>query len=371
MKKIYLLILFLSCFSVYSQVITYYKDLDLDTYGNPAMSQASSTGQPAGYVLNNTDCNDNDFNVNPGVVDICNGLDDNCNGTVDEGATTTYYRDFDGDSYGMASSGTIVACTAPFGYVANNTDCNDGNSNIHPGATEIIGDGIDQNCDVMEVCYLDFDNDGYRPNSTATVNSSDADCNDAGEAISTDPITDCNDNDFNLNPGVIDVCNGLDDNCNGLVDEGVTITYYRDFDSDGFGASSSGTIEACAPPFGYVANNTDCDDSNPNTNPNGIEISNGTDDNCNGTVDEITTSMIELSATAKIYFYPNPAMDKITVMGITSKTKYQLTNYIGAIVQQDYIDEGNSDISIKSLSSGLYQLKLYIDKTKVIKLIKE
>ena len=443
MKKIYLLVLFLSFFRVYSQVVTYYRDVDLDTYGNPGISQTSSTGPPAGYVLNNTDCNDNDFNVNPGVVDICNGLDDNCNSLIDEGSTNTYYRDFDADGYGMASSGTTVACSAPSGYVSNNTDCNDGNASMYPGATEIIGDGIDQNCNGMEVCFVDVDNDGYRPNSTATVNSSDMDCFDVGEAVASDPVGDCNDNDFSVNPGAVDICNGLDDNCNSLVDEGSTNTYYRDYDNDGFGMASSGTIQACTAPAGYVANNTDCndgdaaihpaateicdganvdencngladdadasaintavfyldadgdsfgltsnsitkcdpvgsysvtvagdcDDTNPNINPNILEINNGIDDNCDGNIDELVTSIIELTTTDKIYFYPNPASDKITVVGISTTTKYQIINYIGAVVQENYIDEENTSISLKAFSPGLYYLKLV--KGKAFKLIKQ
>lgn len=57
-----------------------------------------------------------------------------------------YYRDFDGDTYGDASN-TSVSCTgAPTGYVANNTDCNDNNGNIHPGAIEVCGDGLDNDC---------------------------------------------------------------------------------------------------------------------------------------------------------------------------------------------------------------------------------
>ncbi len=428
-----------------------YADVDNDGYRPNSTATVNSSDMDCADVGEAVstdpigDCNDNNSNINPGKPELCNGTDDDCDSFIDEGLTTTYYRDFDSDGYGMASSGTTISCTAPSGYVSNNTDCHDGDATIHPGATEIIGDGIDQNCNAMEVCYADVDNDGYRPNGTATVNSSDMDCNDVGEAVSSDPVGDCNDNDFSVNPGVIDICNGLDDNCNSLVDEGGTITFYRDFDSDGYGMASSGTIQACTAPAGYVTNNTDCndadatvhpaaievcdganvdencngsaddndvsainttvfyldadgdsfgvisnsvtkcdpvgsysatvagdcDDSNPNVNPNILEINNGIDDNCDGNIDELVTSIIELTATDKIYFYPNPTSDKITVVGITNKTKYQIINYIGAVVQEDYIDEENTSISIKSFSPGLYYLRMAKGLTKAIKLIKE
>jgi hypothetical protein len=428
-----------------------YADVDNDGYRPNSTATVTSSDMDcfdSGEAVSTdpaTDCNDNNSNINPGRPELCNGTDDDCDTSIDEGLTATYYRDFDGDGYGMASSGTTVACSVPVGYVSNNTDCHDGNASMYPGATEIIGDGIDQNCNAMEVCYADVDNDGYRPNSTATVTSSDMDCADAGEAVSTDPATDCNDNDFNLNPGMIDICNGLDDNCDGFVDEGSTTTYYRDFDNDGFGNDISGTIQACTAPMGYVANNADCndsdsginpsaseicdgadvdencngvaddadvtsinttvfyldadgdsfgessnsinkcdpvgsysvviggdcDDSNANINPGSLEINNGMDDNCDGNVDEIVTSTIELNEKDKIYFHPNPASEKITVVGIITNTKYQIINYIGILVQEDYIDEANSNITIKSLATGLYYLKLFKGNTKSIKLIKE
>ncbi|OIQ28276.1 MAG: hypothetical protein BM564_09390, partial [Bacteroidetes bacterium MedPE-SWsnd-G2] len=69
-------------------------------------------------------------------------------------------------------------------------------------------------------------------------------------------------------------------------DEGVTTTYYADADNDGFGDNAS-TLEACAQPAGYVLDNSDCDDTDANINPNAVEIlCNGIDENCNGMADD-------------------------------------------------------------------------------------
>ena len=129
-------------------VYTYYADADGDTYGNPASSITSnSSTPPAGYVVDNTDCNDNNAAIHPGATEQCNGIDDNCDGLVDNGITyTTYYPDADGDGYGSSlSSGTSMCSNPGAGYSTNNTDCNDANAAVNPGAYDVCN-GIDDNC---------------------------------------------------------------------------------------------------------------------------------------------------------------------------------------------------------------------------------
>jgi len=80
-----------------------------------------------------------------GSSEICNGIDDNCNGQIDEGVGTIYYADADNDGYGNIAHDT-TACTQPTGFVSNSTDCNDASATIHPDATEISDNNIDENC---------------------------------------------------------------------------------------------------------------------------------------------------------------------------------------------------------------------------------
>ena len=150
------------CQNAEQGLTTYYEDADGDGYGNPNVS-TQACSQPAGYVANNTDCNDANAAVHPGATEVCNGIDDNCNGVVDEGnpggglacgscnqgttlcssgaiicqnpfqGLTTYYMDADADGYGDPNVST-QACTQPPGYVANNTDCNDADAAVHSGA---------------------------------------------------------------------------------------------------------------------------------------------------------------------------------------------------------------------------------------------
>jgi len=140
-----------------SNPTTYYLDADSDGFGSMSGSPLVTCTNPgAGYVTVTGDCNDNDFNVNPNSPEICDGLDNNCNFSIDEGLTfVAYYVDGDNDSFGAGTAQSL--CEDPgAGYSLNNTDCNDANDMVYPGATEIADDGIDQNCDGVDG-YLGID----------------------------------------------------------------------------------------------------------------------------------------------------------------------------------------------------------------------
>jgi hypothetical protein len=264
---------------------TYYRDFDNDGFGNISVT-TQACSPPTGYTSNSSDCNDSNGSIFPGASETCNTLDDDCDGSIDEGLLLTFYRDFDSDGFGNPGN-TILACSVPVGYVANSTDCNDSNNNIYPGRPEICNNQ-DDDCDtqidegVQSTFYRDQDNDGYG-NASVTALA----CSAPAGYVSNS--TDCNDSNNTIYPGASELCNSLDDDCDTSIDEGVQTTFYQDNDNDGYGNPSS-IISACTAPTGYVSNNTDCNDSNININPAATEICNNLDDDCDGPIDEGTTT---------------------------------------------------------------------------------
>ncbi len=209
------------------------------------------------------DCNENDSLINPGEIEICDGRDNNCDGTIDEG-----FVDADSDGYKecfddcndsdpavnpgeseIAYNGKDDDCNAatPDDDLDSDSypgasDCDDYDSSVNPGAVEIC-DGIDNNCNGnIDENFTDADGDGY------------AACYD-----------DCDDSVYSTNPGAPEICDGIDNNCDGSIDEGFT-----DADSDG-----------------YAACNGDCNESDPAINPRAPEICDGIDNNCDGYTDGI------------------------------------------------------------------------------------
>ncbi len=282
-----------NCNGQIDEMVTVYADNDHDNFGDPGNSIESCVPVPAGYVLNSTDCNDGNSNINPGMLyESCDGLDNNCNGLTDEGQTAVFI-DNDGDGYGSLQSYPMAwSCSEPppTGYALNFDDCDDFNDAIHPGVPEIC-DGIDNDCNgavddnvaTVNTFYIDTDADGYGvPDVTVTI----AGCSPpAGYS----PVnTDCDDNNVAVNPGLNESCNGIDDNCNGQIDEGQATNgtpYYFDNDGDGFGEWSN-IIFMCSLQPGYSSEGGDCNDNDPDTYPGAPEICDGQDNNCEGVVDE-------------------------------------------------------------------------------------
>lgn len=122
----------------------FYGDSDDDGFGVPEITILACSA-PEGYADIIGDCYDANPAIYPGATEICNGVDDNCSGMVDEGLLITFYADNDGDLFGDPEEFELF-CEGIAGYVEDNTDCNDTNNLIYPGATELCNN-IDDNCD--------------------------------------------------------------------------------------------------------------------------------------------------------------------------------------------------------------------------------
>jgi hypothetical protein len=204
---------------------TFYLDGDSDGYGDPTVT-AKACNAPTSYVTDSTDCNDATSNQSPGATEVCDEVDNNCDGQVDVDAADalTFYRDSDSDGFGDAAT---KSCSAPDGYVAADGDCNDDNARINPNAAEVC-DSIDNDCDGTAdqgavdapTWYRDADGDGHGTSSPVQVGCS----MPAGYAATSD---DCDDDNENISPSQVEDCNFADDNCNGITDENMA------FDSKG------------------------------------------------------------------------------------------------------------------------------------------
>ena len=275
--------------------IDFFLDLDSDGFGDD--SQIISGCAPDQNLSTvGGDCDDYDPSISPIANELCDEIDNNCNGNVDEGVQNTYFSDTDQDGYGSAND-TIEACTIPFGYIDNASDCNDIDSNVHPAAEEMC-DQQDNDCDGetdeegaigASIWYDDGDNDGF-----GDLNDTKIACNQPTGYVSNN--TDCDDNNGIFHPNATEICNGFDDNCDGTIDElgsADADIWYQDADGDGYGNRNQ-TVAACSQPLGYVEDNTDCDDQDNDTHPNAVETCNLEDDDCDGEIDEEANNRITL-----------------------------------------------------------------------------
>ena len=188
------------------------------------------------------DCDDGDPAISPNAIEACDGVDQDCDGDVDE--------DFDGDGDGWLDA-DVVPCQA----LAVLLDCDDDAPSIHPEAPEVC-DGLDQDCDDPgdgSGLDEDFDGDGDGFYDAATPG-----CVTAWGAPS-----DCDDADPLFHPGAAEGCDGVDTDCDGALGANEL-----DDDLDSFTECTG-----------------DCDDAEPTTSPTAPELCDGHDDDCDGLVD--------------------------------------------------------------------------------------
>ncbi len=304
-----------------------YADLDLDGYGSSDTLPGAAGCTTAGLSTVSSDCDDDSASVNPAATEVCDvdDVDEDCDGTADDAAATgagTWYADADGDGYGDAST-AMITCDAPTGFVANASDCNDddagitdtgtwftdadgdgwgdagsvshaclaaadevavagdcndGDSGVSPGASELPGDGIDQDCDGSDDCYADADGDGARTASSST--GSTLDCSGSGEAAAGAAV-DCDDADASAHPGATEsVADGVDGDCDGEE------LCFADADLDGAGTATTvaSTDVTCTSAGSASSDGGDCDDADAAVHPGATELTgDSVDQDCDGT----------------------------------------------------------------------------------------
>ena len=221
-----------------------------------------AVGCPASQEQECSDALDNDGD---GFVD-CD--DDDC--SSDEQCV----NDADGDGFVAEAQG--------------GDDCDDGDAEVHPGATEYC-DGEDNDCDGsvdgeavdMTTWFLDADGDGF--GQASTIKEA-CDQPEGYAAVGTD----CDDAAASVNPSADEVCDGTDNNCDGVTDEDDAIdapTWYPDEDSDGYGDRDLGET-ACEQPLGLIAQGGDCNDEDDSVYPAAEEVCDSIDNNCDDVIDE-------------------------------------------------------------------------------------
>ena len=273
---------------------TWYADADTDAYGDPATAVVACVA-PAGAISDGSDCDDTRADVYPGATERCDGVDDNCDGDVDEATAedaATWYYDADADGYGDLAI-TLPACTQPDGYAAVDGDCADDEAAIHPGQMERCN-GVDDDCNALTdiedpavvdagTWYTDADADGYGdPAAPVTA------CTQPKATVVD--ATDCDDAAAAVFPTATELCNAIDDDCDGAVDEEASdvVTWYADADGDGYGDAGV-FVTACTQPAETVADGSDCDDTEATIYPGAAEVCDEKDDDCDTEVDEDAT----------------------------------------------------------------------------------
>ncbi len=193
---------------------------EINIDGTDPLQPADDDADGDGFSIATGDCDDTNAAINPAATEVCDGIDNNCDGTIDESGDL-FYVDADGDGFGDDNLPQVSGCGLTIGYSSINGDCDDTDPLVNPAATEIC-DGIDNNCDGTidesgDLFYVDADGDGFGDDNVPLVPG----CGLAGNGYST-VGGDCDDSNATVYPGAPEVFDGVDNNCNGQVDEALT-----------------------------------------------------------------------------------------------------------------------------------------------------
>ena len=365
----------------------WYRDIDNDGWSD-GFSQASCT-QPSGFKLpanllsTSGDCADGNFAIHPGAQEICDGIDNDCDGSIDEG-----FPNFDND--GMAD------CVDPDDDNDGDpdvTDCNDFNAAIHQGATEVCN-GIDDNCNgSIDEGFPNFDNDGM------------ADCVDPDDDNDGDPdVTDCNDFNAAIHHGATEVCDdGIDNNCDGLIDVFSSLTFQNLLNF--FNAAVGNVTITPNPAFSNHIDDSDVNhlewalvrsDGLTSTQPRSDGLASKNDiitgsavNLLNDMIQEVINNLkcqdgnpltIIVPRVIQIFqhshrsyelnIFPNPNNGLFTLelsAGATSNMAYRVTDLVGRIVLVKTIETGSVQQTVLTdgLPNGLYFLQVLDEGKKV------
>ncbi|MFP2897752.1 MopE-related protein, partial [Corallococcus sp. 4LFB] len=240
---------------------TFYFDGDMDGFGDEYIAEEACEPSP-GYV-EELDCDDYSATTHPGAAETCNGMDDDCDGAVDDGNPSGGV-DCSTGQQGVCAAG-VTACTN--GSVV---------CQHRQAASAERCDSLDNDCDGAT--------DEGNPGGLQACETGQLGVCGAGVTYCTQGAIHC----VPTQGASSEVCDGVDNDCDSQVDEGVpTQTWYRDADGDGHGTSAQ-TLQKCSQPTGYVSNAGDCNDSNAGIRPGAAEVCDGVDNDCDGQVDEGT-----------------------------------------------------------------------------------